>query len=511
MIPLADIPAPVLKFVVGFWRRRWIILAVAWAIAIPGWFAVGALPDTYSSSTKIHVKTDSMLDRVLQGVAPRQDFQDRIDYLRLRLLARPNVEQVAREIGIDLEARSALEFARAIDDMTQDVKVRAIRNNYFEISFTGDNPVRSQQVVNGFLNIFIESDLSESLSGMDTARSVIDSQIASFDEQITERQRQIAAFRRQYASELNAPARLTQSIENAEEELSALETQLDDLNRRRGELEQELLTTPRAAKAADPEILRLKERLLDLQTQYTDEYPAVQAVRSRIRELEGRLDREDAVNEQYTRLQTAMEYLDRIIAETESQRTEIRAKISDYESSLNLAPAALADLDDIQRGLTNLIDKRRTLEDKRLALNISAGVGESGEQIEYDIVEEPIVPLEPTGPPRLIFTLAVLVVAGGAGAGVAIVLILLDRSFSQSEDLERAYGIPVIGTVSIVAAGVATAKRLRSLGFFAVGAGGLVLTAAVVGYMFMHRTSSFSFADAASYAPTRIAAVFSGE
>ncbi len=487
MIPLADIPAPVLKFVVGFWRRKWIILALAWLVALPGWFVVASLPDTYSSHAKIHVRTDDVIDQLLRGIAPRPDFQNRVDFLRLRLLTYPNLDKVAREVGIDLESRGQLEYERALRKLAADTRVRAMRDNFLEISYAADDPVRAQQVVNGFLNIFIESDLSTTLSGMDRARSSIDRQIASFDAQINEKQRQIAEFRRQYRSELAEPTRLSQDIERLRETQRLREAQKEALTRQLDEAREELATTPRPAKATDPEILRLKTALLDLRSRYTDDYPRVIAIEERISELEGRLDAEGAVNPEYTKLKQRTEFLEAALAELEERSAETRTRINEAEASLDLAPAAIVDLDDITRGLENLEEKRRTLEDQRLALQISAGVGDSGEQIEYDIVEEPLVPLEPTGPPRIILTLLVLVVAGGAGAAAAFGLIIIDRSYSQADELEAAYEIPVLGSVSIVSATLATPKRLRELGLFAAGAAGLVLIALIFTLAFTTR------------------------
>jgi len=492
MIPIADIPAPVLKFVVGFWRRRWIILGVAWSLAVPGWFFVAQLPDTYTSSTKVHVRTDSMLDRVLDGVAPRPAFQDRVDLLRLRLLARPNVEQVAREVGIDTEANSALAFDRAVRGLEASVKVQAIRDDYFGIKYVSSDPIRAQQVVNGFLNVFIESDLSTTLSGMDRARSYLDQQIASFDQQINRRQREVAEFRRQYATELNAPARMTANIERAEEQIDALADEHRELSARKAEVFEELGSTPRAAKATDPELEALRERLLDYQTQYTDEYPQVVALKERIRELESRLDARGAVNPAYAQLENAIELIEKRQGEIDAERDRLRAEIREYEEALNLAPAALADLEDIRRGLDSLEDRRRELEDRRLSLEISAGAGESGERIDYDIVEEPVVPLEPDGPPRALFTMLVLVAAIGAGGAAALGLILIDRSYSQADDLEAAFGIPVIGTVSIVAAGVATVKRFRQLGLFAAGVIGLAAVAGAISLYFIARPGAMA-------------------
>jgi len=60
------------------------------------------------------------------------------------------------------------------------------------------------------------------------------------------------------------------------------------------------------------------------------------------------------------------------------------------------------------------------------------------------------VPAIPDGPPRNVLLSAVLVVALVSGVGVAIVLSYASSSFSDPAQLRQAFGIAVLGTVSLV-------------------------------------------------------------
>ena len=43
------------------WNRRWLALAVAWAICLAGWLAVALFPNTYESRARIFVQLDDVL------------------------------------------------------------------------------------------------------------------------------------------------------------------------------------------------------------------------------------------------------------------------------------------------------------------------------------------------------------------------------------------------------------------------------------------------------------------
>jgi uncharacterized protein involved in exopolysaccharide biosynthesis len=59
-----------LFYLSGIWRYRWFVLIVA-AVASPiGWAYVASLPDTYSSSARVYVDTDSVLTPLLSPVWP---------------------------------------------------------------------------------------------------------------------------------------------------------------------------------------------------------------------------------------------------------------------------------------------------------------------------------------------------------------------------------------------------------------------------------------------------------
>ncbi|MBW8911560.1 MAG: chain-length determining protein, partial [Sphingomonas sp.] len=45
----------------AIWTRRWLALAVAWAIAIVGWMFVSQIPNSYESRARVFVQMQTIL------------------------------------------------------------------------------------------------------------------------------------------------------------------------------------------------------------------------------------------------------------------------------------------------------------------------------------------------------------------------------------------------------------------------------------------------------------------
>ncbi|MEA3016482.1 MAG: protein tyrosine kinase modulator, partial [Sphingomonadales bacterium] len=62
------------------WRRRWLAVAVAWALCVLGWLAIALIPNSYESRARVFVQVQSILpEQIGIGPAERQN-----QMLRLR-------------------------------------------------------------------------------------------------------------------------------------------------------------------------------------------------------------------------------------------------------------------------------------------------------------------------------------------------------------------------------------------------------------------------------------------
>ncbi len=105
----------------------------------------------------------------------------------------------------------------------------------------------------------------------------------------------------------------------------------------------------------------------------------------------------------------------------------------------------------------------KLLQDRE-ALRTRGQVEDKASQFRFDIIQQPGVPQKPAAPNRPLLLFGVLIVGLGAGAAVAYALSQLKSSFPTAQKLERAFDLPVIGSISLTvsdAARVIEAKRLK--------------------------------------------------
>jgi len=84
----------------GAWRFRWWALAAAWIVGVVGWTIVMLLPDMYEGRSTVFVDTRTALRPVLQGLAVEQDVDAELNFVRQSLLGTPELEKIARDVGL---------------------------------------------------------------------------------------------------------------------------------------------------------------------------------------------------------------------------------------------------------------------------------------------------------------------------------------------------------------------------------------------------------------------------
>jgi hypothetical protein len=105
-------------------------------------------------------------------------------------------------------------------------------------------------------------------------------------------------------------------------------------------------------------------------------------------------------------------------------------------------------------------------------------------RIEFRIVEPPIVPISPSGPPHGILMGAVLLVGLGAGGALAFLRVQFDSSLRTTSQLKEVFGLPVLGAISVVRSGIARRLRMLEIASFGSAAAALLMVFAGLFYLF---------------------------
>lgn len=463
----------------ALWKRRWIVLLVAWAIAIPGWMFVASMPSVYESSSRIYVDTSSVLQPLLRGIAVQSDLGSQVQLMKQTLLSRPNLEEVARKTDYDLTVTSDAQMDALLGSLERRTTISSGRENIFSIAFRDPDPRRAREVVQALLTIFVESNLGQSREDLDTAEDFIDRQIEEYERRLEEAEARLASFKQKnidvvlgQGSYLSRATTATNKMEELEQDLSVALAQ-------RNLLREELAAIPETvssgmANTGPPDdtsirIVELEAVLRQLLAQYTEKHPDVVTTRRQLDSLyakqEAALDAQAELaasnaeegngpqvggvpNPVHSEIKLRLLELETEIENLRRRAATARAEAEALAAKAESVPEIEAEFQRLNRDYGIIKARHDELLARRESARMSRSRDAVGQEVQYRVIDPPLVPSQPSGPNRPLFLTAVLFFSIAAGGGFAFLLVLLDTSFASVSDLRQYTGLPVLGSVT---------------------------------------------------------------
>ena len=464
-----------LDLVKGIWIKKRYVIIASWLICPIGFFIVATLPDQYNSDAKVYVDTRSVLQPLLRGLAIQSNPDEEVRMMARTLLSRTNVEIIARESDLDITTNSDREFEDLVTQLSSSIDLKSAgKTNIYNISFSHKDPVVAQRVVQETLDLFVEGSLGNNRRDTDTAGRFLEEQIAEYENRLTEAEQRLAQFKRQYNNilpmsgtyysslqNLNAELELTRlSIKQTQQQVDTLRSQIkkssaSDSFSVSSEEESSLKTR------YDDRIRNLEEELDKLQLRFTDKHPDVVEARQLLQSLEdyrkkeidaflASVDEEDQLplNELTQEIRLEMSKLQGEVASLKVKESDLETKIAEFESKVDLIPQIEAESTALNRDYGITKKKYEELLSRRESADLSRRAEVSSEELQFRIIEPPLVANTPSGPNRLILYTAVLLVGFGTGVGLALLLSQLSPILIRPKQLSSLSEYPIWGTVS---------------------------------------------------------------
>ena len=175
--------------------------------------------------------------------------------------------------------------------------------------------------------------------------------------------------------------------------------------------------------------------------------------------------------------------------------------------TLGQVPAVEAELQRIIRDYTQTQKTYDELLANRDRLSLTQSLGAAGRGVEYQVFERPERALVPSDPPRMVLILFVTLVAIGGGVMVAAAFTFIEKSFSHTEDLQEAFGLPVLGGFGEVSSAQVVDARSRDLKRFGLMSAALICLCGFYVYMSVLRLPSADDIARSNFVPTDRAAI----
>ncbi|MGB3165624.1 MAG: GNVR domain-containing protein, partial [Alteraurantiacibacter sp.] len=174
----------------------------------------------------------------------------------------------------------------------------------------------------------------------------------------------------------------------------------------------------------------------------------------------------------------------------QSRAAALRAEIASINASAAREPGAAAEAQRISRDYEVLRTQYDELLQDREELRLRGQVASERSAVQFEVIDPPTTPRSPDAPNRPLLLLGVLLLGLGAGAGTAYALSKLGSTFATANQLERTFGLPVIGTISHTFTEAGRDLRRKRFKYFAAGVSGLgVLFVVLVGVEFVQRST----------------------
>jgi len=465
----------ILDYVKGVWIKKRYVIVFSWLICPIGFLYVASLPDVYSSKAQVFVDTRSVLQPLLRGLAIQTNPDQEIQMMAKTLLSRSNVEKIARESDLDITTSTDAEFEVLVTGLADEIQLSSTgRDNIYNISFSNESPSVAQRVVQETLDLFVEGALGNNRKDTDTAGRFLDEQISEYESRLTEAEQRLANFKRQYNDILPLAGTYYSSLQNLNNELESTRLQIKQTQQQTDSLNKQISNAkrndsfgvtnqeePTLRTRYDDRIRSLEEELDRLTLRFTDAHPDVVETRallssleqSREKEIEAFLSNEEDGNnaplsELNREIKLEASRLESQIASLRVKETDLQRKISELESKVDLIPQIEAESSALNRDYDVTKRKYEELLSRKESADLSRRADVSAEDLQFRIIEPPLLPKRPSGPNRLIFYTAVLILGFGSGIGIAFLISQLNPILIRPKQLLNVSDYPIWGTVT---------------------------------------------------------------
>lgn len=503
------------------WRKRWYGLAAAWAICLIAWLAVTLIPNSYQSDARVYVRYNALLPTAMGLEKSGGGQLQQVDIVRRTLTSRPNLEKVLRRSDPDIGDVPPAQLDALIAGMVDKIQVTPQgAQNLYQLSYLSDSASRSdrenaafsQRVVQNLIDIFTEENLTSDRDNLNQAIRFLDEQIAERETQLGEAEAKNAQFESKYFGQLPGEGDLATRVQQARTELARVSQELIQARSSFGALQSQLGSTPATINAPlyyspsaprsvnfgtgtryDPTSARGRIEGLERQISdsiargYTEKHPDVVNARATISRLQAEATKEKAgdssgsggsgpapaqANPVYVNLRSLLFEKQSAVAALSARQQQLAGDMQELARKQVEAPGVATEQARLNRDYGVVKASYENLLKSREQIRLRADVATQTNQIQFQTIDPPTLPVKPVAPNRpLLLTLALL---GGLAVGLAVAFAMsqLQPAYITQDKLAEDTGLPVIGSVGeVVQPAVMQRERRMLRNFAALGAG----------------------------------------
>jgi polysaccharide chain length determinant protein (PEP-CTERM system associated) len=475
----------------GIWSRRWVALAVAWGVCMLGWLGVALIPNAYQSKARVYVNTQSLLEDKV-GITQVQSQQD-LDRVRSTLASAENLEKVVRDTDLSQSVSGPRDIAAKITTLRENITVMAQADpSMIDISAIsadsglsdGANARIAQQVVQKLIDIFQEENLSGDRNQTKQSLAFLDQQIAARGKQLEAADQRRVEFAQRYIGLLPGAGSISQRMDAARAEISNIDSQLVQAQSALSAMNGQLAGTPAtlpgmtASGGASP-LAQAQANLASMKARgWTANHPDVIAAQREVDAIRKAGGGAAAAagstpNPAYLSIKSMQADRAATVQALSTRKAQLQGDLNTMMSRQVNEPGVASEQEKIESDYAALKAQYDKLAADREEIRLRGDVKTETGSVQFRVIQPPSTPTAPSAPNRPLLLLGVLIVGVGAGIGVAFALGQLKGTFPTAARLEKAIGLPVVGSISQTVSVAQVAIDRQRMKWFAGASGGL--------------------------------------
>lgn len=489
--PEASLNETVTRLTALLRRRGLAIIAIACAVSIATNAVLAWLPNRYTSEATLLVVQQQVPERYVTPTTSTSLAQA-LQAMKEEVLSRTRLLQIIADFHLYAKERKSQSLEQVIELMRRNIDILPLNAdparqdfNAFDISFTADNPHLAQDVTSRLTALFIEANLKTREDQAKNTTNFLSEQLKVVANRLSEQEQRLRDYKMRHLGDLpeqeagnvailnslqSQLQNTASSLSRAQQQHVYLESLLDDYRREaaRGNVVSNSLTGAHAVtplEAARAELARLQSVRDDLLDRYTSVHPEVKKVQADIARQQRIVENLRTSNAPQTAAEkkqtpTAIDPEDdvrvmQIKSQLEANRLELNGLLSDekrlkaaavdYQNRLDATPVTEQQLAGVLRDYDLLKKEYADLLNKQQQSQLATSLEKQQEGQQFRLVDSPSLPTLPSSPKRLKLSLGGM--AGGIFLGLAFAFLMemLNPSFHTEKELEKCFGVPVVG------------------------------------------------------------------
>ena len=502
-------------------RKKYLALGVA--LAVLSLFTWGSffMPKLYEASSTVLIEKSSIIQPLIQGVGVTSDPEDRLSNLGSGITSRSLIEKVVKKIIPSEKVKTPAQTQAVVEAIRKNmtVLVKPSRDNgpdFFTVTYRGSDPVQVKDMVNTFVQEYINESLAFKKTDVSSAYEFIQGQLVEYKAKLDESDKVIREFREANPNMVpQSETALIGRIENYQSTRIEADIKIKELIRKRESLQKQLsgekeLTVSVVTSDGSPQgrLNYLNNQLVLLRTKFTDSYPEVVKIKSEIEELKKQIAQAKTSQSQGAGYETSTtnpvyQQLREELVRTDAELESVRARAAELSRKQQEGERILGKMPKEQEEWAKMVRDRNVYQKiydelllKLETAKVSKDLEDKSKGGSFKIVDAAITPRFPVQPNRVKMILLGVLAGVAAGIGAVVGLDHLGNAFQNASAVETKLKLTVLATIPKITTEEdrQAAIRLDKKVITATGAYLAVICVVLIGEM-IYRYTGISIAD----------------